>query len=216
MRFRFSSLAATATVAIVSSLAGCSSPADPADGTGGSSAGGKANTSGGLSSGGSSSGGASKGGASNGGASSGGASSGGKSNGGSSGSPTAGSGGGGSDIPPTFATVKLVFGGGSGIHACASADCHGTGGNAPPGDNLDLTDNDQLYTHLTTHVSKPCNNMKVVVPGKPAESALVSLLKGPCGTTPRMPLGCVEALDNCIPNEYIAAVSQWIANGAPH
>jgi hypothetical protein len=30
-----------------------------------------------------------------------------------------------------------------------------------------------------------------------------------------MPYGCDPELGDCIPDEYIAAVTQWIANGAP-
>jgi hypothetical protein len=33
--------------------------------------------------------------------------------------------------------------------------------------------------------------------------------------TPRMPYMCTEQDGNCIPDEYIAAITQWIANGAP-
>jgi hypothetical protein len=57
--------------------------------------------------------------------------------------------------------------------------------------------------------------MKLVDPGKPAQSALITILKGPCGMTPRMPYGCSAEADDCIPDPYIQAVSQWIAIGAP-
>src|SRR5205823_2550866 len=54
---------------------------------------------------------------------------------------SSGSGGAGSAaIPPTFATVKLVLGGGAPIMPCASAPCHAAGGNAPPGRPLTLQD----------------------------------------------------------------------------
>jgi len=84
---------------------------------------------------------------------------------------------------------------------------------APPGNPLSLQDDANLYTNLTTHISQACGNIPVVNPCKPDESALIKLLQGPCGTTPRMPYQC--AGDGCIPANYIAAVSQWIANGAP-
>lgn len=57
--------------------------------------------------------------------------------------------------------------------------------------------------------------MKLVDPGKPAQSALVKILSGPCGMTPRMPYGCSAEAGDCIPDDYIAAVARWIANGAP-
>jgi hypothetical protein len=143
-------------------------------------------------------------------------------NGGSSGmAASAGSSGGSagtsSEIPASFDTVKLVFGGGGGIMTCAAAPCHGVNGVAPPDDPLELPPNDdaQLYTNLTSYVSRACGGMKLVEPGKPAQSALVMILEGPCGMTPRMPYGCSAEAGDCIPDEYIAAVSQWIASGAP-
>ena len=103
---------------------------------------------------------------------------------------SAGASGAGSTIPATFETVKLVLGGGGSIMPCAAAPCHGVEGVAPPSDPLELPPNDdlQLYTNLTSYVSKACNNMKLVEPGRPAESALVAILTGPCGMTPQMPL----------------------------
>ena len=143
---------------------------------------------------------------------------------GGSGGSGAGAGAGGSAgatgvtsaIPATFATVKLVLGGGGGIMPCAAAPCHGVNGMAPPKDPLELppTNDDQLYKNLTGYVSKACNDTKLVTPGNAAQSALLTILKGPCGKTPRMPFGCTEG-DDCIPDEYIAAVKQWIEAGAP-
>jgi hypothetical protein len=119
-------------------------------------------------------------------------------------------------LAATFATVKLVFGGGGGITTCAAAPCHGVNGAAPPDDPLELptNDDDQLYATLTSYVSKACGNIKLVEPGKPAQSALVAILKGPCGMTPRMPYGCSVESGDCIPDEYIEAVAQWIESGA--
>jgi hypothetical protein len=141
---------------------------------------------------------------------------------GGSGSPGATAGGatggsaGGGTIPATFETVKLVFGGGGGIMTCSAAPCHGVNGAAPPDHPLELhpTDDQKLYTALMSYVSKACNNTKLVEPCNPSRSALVSILKGPCGMTPRMPYGCTTQAGDCIPDEYIAAVEQWIANGA--
>lgn len=119
-------------------------------------------------------------------------------------------------IAATFETVKLVLGGGGGIMPCAAAPCHGVNGAAPPSHPLELppTDDQKLYTTLMSYVSTACNGTKLVEPCDPSRSALVSILKGPCGTTPRMPYGCTKEAGDCIPDEYIAAVEQWIANGA--
>jgi hypothetical protein len=137
-----------------------------------------------------------------------------------SGAPAAGSSGtagNASTLAPTFATVKLVFGGGGSIMTCAAAPCHGVNGMAPPSKPLELPTNDdqKLYTNLTTYVSKACNDTTLVTPGKPEQSALLTILKGPCGMTPRMPYGCTTEAGDCIPDDYIEAVKQWIANGAP-
>jgi hypothetical protein len=121
----------------------------------------------------------------------------------------------GSAIEASFKTVKLVLEGGSPFHPCATADCHGANGNAPPGNHLTLRDDADLYKNLTTHISADCGNIPVVNPGKPDQSALVKILKGPCSAkTVRMPLGCLEEQGNCIPPEYIAAIAKWIENGA--
>lgn len=122
----------------------------------------------------------------------------------------------GSGVAATFDTVKLVFGGGGSIMTCAAAPCHGVNGMAPPNRPLELPTNDdaKLYANLTSYVSAACNDTKLVTPGNPAQSALLTILKGPCGATPRMPFGCSAEADDCIPDEYIAAVTQWIADGA--
>jgi hypothetical protein len=121
--------------------------------------------------------------------------------------PAAGASGSGSTIPATFDTAKFVIT----QTPCFGAGCHNDAQNP-----LNLRVDDQLYTRLTSHVSKNCGNLPVVNPGKPQESALVKILKGPCGPTPRMPMGCVDDLDGtCLPADYIAALVQWIAAGAP-
>ncbi|AUX43579.1 hypothetical protein SOCE26_050290 [Sorangium cellulosum] len=96
---------------------------------------------------------------------------------------------------------------------CADSSCHN--GEAEPR----LQDDDTLYTTLTTHVSVACGNIPVVTPGDPERSALVKLIKGPCGEVERMPRGCVSepvSEYNCLPQEYIDAIEQWVADGAPH
>jgi len=80
--------------------------------------------------------------------------------------------------------------------------------------NVQESHNNQLYTHLTTYTSKACGSIALVKAGDPEGSALIKILKGPCGSTPRMPYQCVASAGSCIPDEYIAAVAQWIANGA--
>jgi hypothetical protein len=126
-------------------------------------------------------------------------------------------GGTGASHPATFETVKLVFGGGGGIMPCSAAPCHGVNGVAPPDHPLELPPNNDalLYSNLLSYVSKACGNTKLVEPCNPARSALITILRGSCGTTPRMPYGCTPEGGDCIPDDYIAAVSQWIANGAP-
>jgi hypothetical protein len=108
--------------------------------------------------------------------------------------------------------LKLVLLGGGPVQTCASASCHDENGVAPPGDPLSLQDDANLYTNLTTHISANCGNIPVVTPCKPDQSAIIKVLRGPCGATPRMPYECAD--DGCIPDSYIDAVSQWIANGA--
>lgn len=182
------------TVAILSLIASCGSEDDPAPANVAGSAGGGAGGVGGGGSGGAGTGGTA----------------------GAAGTAGMMAGSGGSAIPATFETVKLVFGGGGGVMTCAAAPCHGIGGVAPPADPLELPTNDDvlLYTSLTSYVSKACNNTPLVTPGNPAQSALVTILSGPCGMTPRMPYGCTAEAGDCIPDEYVAAITQWIANGA--
>ena len=96
---------------------------------------------------------------------------------------------------------------------CASAPCHAAGGMAPPDNPLTLQDTPALYATMTSYVASACGNIKLVNPGKPDESALIKILQGPCGAVPRMPYMCSG--EACIPDDYIAALSQWIANCAP-
>ena len=84
---------------------------------------------------------------------------------------------------------------------------------APPSNPLTLQDTPELYASMTSYVARECGDIKLVTPGKPDESALLKILKGPCGTVPRMPYMCSG--DACIPDDYIAALTQWIANCAP-
>lgn len=112
--------------------------------------------------------------------------------------------------PPDMTTIKLVITGTQ--PPCVASDCHGVGGANP----LQMPqDNDaQLVHNFTTVMSTACG-MPVVVPCHPELSALSKLLKGPCGDLPRMPKGCTAEDGNCVPDDFIAAVDQWITNGAP-
>ncbi len=114
-------------------------------------------------------------------------------------------------IPATFETVKFVLQGTN--PPCVASDCHGSGTHHA----LSLAVDDQLHSTLTTHVSAACGDLPLVTPGDPQQSALLSILRGPCGEIPRMPNGCVEDEfgSTCVPDEYIAAIEEWIAGGAP-
>lgn len=110
---------------------------------------------------------------------------------------------------PTFATFKYVT-----LNTqppCVASDCHGFGTMNP----LTLADDDGMMHSrlLNTRVEK-CGNLPVVTPGNPQMSALITLLKGPCGELPRMPYECTPDFD-CVPDNYIAAIEQWVLNGAP-
>jgi hypothetical protein len=120
---------------------------------------------------------------------------------------TAGDSGGGNTVDATFDTLKFVV---------EQAPCFGAGCHNDDQNRLDLRLDAELYTRITTLVSANCGDIPIVTPGNPEASALVKILKGPCGPTPRMPLGCIEDDDAmCIPAEYVAAIEQWIASGAP-
>ncbi|WP_437587570.1 hypothetical protein [Sorangium sp. So ce1000] len=186
MKFRISSFISIAIVAILSPLPGCS---DNPDDTGAGGAGGtdaaSTSTSGSTSS--------AVGSGGSGGAGSTSASSGG--DGGSTGS--------GSEIEPTFETLQFVI-----QNACFGSGCHNDGMN-----RLNLMIDGELHMRVGSHITKNCGAL--VNPDNPEESALIKILEGSCGATPRMPLECVNDGDSkCIPPEYIQALAQWIADGA--
>jgi hypothetical protein len=121
-----------------------------------------------------------------------------------------------SGIAPTFDTVKLVFT--QNVTPCVGSDCHG--GHAG---RLNLLVDSGLLSRLKSSNSQICN-MPVVDPGNASNSALVKVMREGCGNVtpncaigsqciPRMPLNCEEGVD-CIPEDYIQAIEQWIANGA--
>ncbi|HEX2670026.1 MAG TPA: hypothetical protein VHM25_04085 [Polyangiaceae bacterium] len=201
MKLLFPQFTAPAIFAALALLAGCSSD-NPSGGntagtsSGGSSSGGKGGSAG------SSGGSVSVGGAGSGGAAAG--------NAGSLG--TAGSAGGEPAVEASFATVKNVI-----ALNCFGGGCHSDGGNP-----FQMKADDTLYASLTSHTTANCG--PVINKASPADSALVKVLKGDCGTppntTPRMPLGtCFDGDTDpespCIQPATIAAIQAWIAKGAP-
>jgi hypothetical protein len=116
-------------------------------------------------------------------------------------------------VPATFESVMLLIDGTT--PPCVSADCHGYLG--PNVFQMNKMDPDQVYNSLLTTRAEACNCMPVVDPGHPENSALITLLSGPCGKTPQMPKDCDPdpVYGNCVPANFTAAIAQWIANGAP-
>jgi hypothetical protein len=108
-------------------------------------------------------------------------------------------------IEASFNTLKSII-----PMSCFGSLCHDL-----PENPLQLRLDDKLYATLTTHVTEHCG--PVIKPGSPQDSAIIKLLRGPCGETDRMPFGkCFQDGDEaCIPPDTIAALEKWIANGAP-
>jgi hypothetical protein len=159
--------------------------------------------------GGSAAGGSAAGGSAAGGSATGGLPMGGSAAGGSAGSGLGGSGGGGGTTAvaatASFGTLKNII-----QMSCFGGLCHDL-----PEHPLQLKLDDKLYKTLTTHVTQDCGPL--MKPGSPQDSALVKLLKGPCGETARMPLDkCSQDGDEaCVTPANIALIEQWIASGAP-
>jgi len=109
------------------------------------------------------------------------------------------------EVPATFATIKSLI-----PTSCFGGVCHDL-----PEHPLKLKVDDELYATLTGHTTETCGPL--IKAGSPQDSALVKLLKGPCNGTDRMPLGkCfADGDEGCVPPAYVAAIEQWIANGAP-
>ncbi len=98
---------------------------------------------------------------------------------------------------------------------CSGGLCHDFGPEHP----FYFKDDANLYKALTTHYSDDCA-MPVITAGNPEQSALIKLLKEPCGTLGRMPLDeCAndapQDSDFCVRPPLVAALEQWIKNGAP-
>jgi hypothetical protein len=125
---------------------------------------------------------------------------------GSGGTGSAGSGavGGGAGSPATFAEVKTVL-----DRGCSGAlGCHGQLGRRP---SLRSSDTN-LYETLETVVVSKCGGDKLVVPGKPSESALIEVVSGGCGSL-RMPPSCSSS--TCLPSADLTTLTRWIEAGAP-
>jgi hypothetical protein len=177
----------TAVLVAIAPLGACAAMVVPPDGTGG------ATGSGGASSGGAGSGGAPMG----------------------SGGDWQGEGLASVPAGPTFQFVRKITA--VWTPTCLGADCHG----GTPA-HINLTPDWGLYDRLTTGMSDSvCLDangapMKLIVPGDPANSAFLRILKGPCETVGRMPSGdCIEGSD-CLDAGTIGHVEQWILDGAPN
>ncbi|MEI9953609.1 MAG: hypothetical protein WDO74_32660 [Pseudomonadota bacterium] len=113
-----------------------------------------------------------------------------------------------SKVPgPNFETVRLMFK----AAQCSGSSCHYGGRNhfqmGKPAD--------ELYKYMLNFKTLECG--KLIDTTKPSESAIVKYLRGPCGPIERMPSNkCFDDTDElCVPEYYIQAIEQWIANGAP-
>lgn len=191
MKFRCAPLSVPAVLAILAALpllVGCGG-GDPV----------AVNTAGASGTGGSATAGSATGGSGSGGSTAGGASGSGV-GGGAAGTATSAGG-----ATASFGTLKNII-----QMSCFGGLCHDL-----PEHPLKLKLDDKLYTTLTTHMTKNCGPL--VKPGSPQDSALVKLLKGPCGETARMPLDkCSQDGDEaCVTPANIALIEQWIAAGAP-
>ena len=113
-----------------------------------------------------------------------------------------------SKVPgPNFDTVRLMFE----ASPCSGSSCHYGGRN-----HLQVgKPADQLYSYMMSFKTLQCG--KLIDTANPSQSALVKYLRGPCGMIERMPSGkCFDDGDpQCLPEYYIQAIEQWIANGAP-
>jgi len=210
---------APAILAALSILVGCSSDGSGGNSTAGAGPGGASGKAGsaGASAAGATAAGASSGGTAGsvaGGSSSsaGGGSGGASSAGGGSGGASTGGTSGGAAVEATFATVKSII----------QASCFGAGCHSEMGNPLQMKVDASLYGTLTTHMTMNCGKMVDIA--NPADSALVKVLKGSCGTppnvTPRMPFqvcmdGDTDPDSPCIQPDKIAAIQAWIAKGAP-
>jgi len=202
MKLLSSHFTAPVVFVVLSCVAGCSSDNASGGSGGGTSAGGHPGSGGGVSVGGTSAGGSAP--------AAGGVGTGGSATG--TGGSAAGTGGGAS-TGASYAAVQAII-----LKSCFGAICHDLAENP-----LKLKPVETMYSTLKTHVTKNCGPL--VNTASPADSALVKILKGSCGTAPnttdRMPYQtCFDGdtfEDNpaCIPNADIDTIQAWITSGAP-
>ncbi len=114
----------------------------------------------------------------------------------------------------SFNTVKEMIR----LTPCTGAGCHGEEGTPMHWG----PDDPKLYELVTTYTTTNCG--KLVNVANPADSALLKVLVGECGTAPnitgRMPYGkCFVGdgpeVESCVSPAKIEAIKQWITKGAP-
>lgn len=111
----------------------------------------------------------------------------------------------------TWANVRDVV-----DNTCHGSDCHTKGERALmllDTASAPLSDAD-LYNVLTTYTTTKCGQRKLVKPCAPDDSAFFLAQAAMCGDLPQMPFGCVPAYYNCTPDDKLAGIRQWIAEGA--
>ena len=107
---------------------------------------------------------------------------------------------------PTLDEIQAaVFG-----PTCATAGCHSGGGGDLP-TVMDLTSAQASFDNLVNIASLEVPALLRVMPGDPDNSYLIQKLEGTAAEGDRMPLDSSEPLDPAT----IAAIRQWIADGAP-
>jgi hypothetical protein len=121
-------------------------------------------------------------------------------------------------LEPTFTIFKAMMVA-SPNGPCFASDCHGTSDVHP--ERLVLEQDAGLLDRMKSHVAHNCNDLLVIQPGEPQNSALVRALNGECidaggSALERMPGGCNTTPDcNCFYPSWMAAIEAWITAGAP-
>jgi hypothetical protein len=113
-------------------------------------------------------------------------------------------------LPATSVTFNQIADAGILYSSCAQGACH-VPGYQPP----DLSNSKgNLYELLTKTPISHCGNLMLVVPGVPAQSALLKIVKHQCANGWVMPPLVPE--NPTIDQSDVAALESWIAAGAPH
>lgn len=127
---------------------------------------------------------------------------------------------GGTPVGADWATTEERLG-----LSCGNSICHGgteklclaKDGDRVGGEGSNCLPGTTLHATLLATQVKECENLPLVNPGKPSESALVRLISRQCGEFV-MPANCPpeeQGYPTCWPEYAILDVSAWIANGAP-